>query len=374
MNAGCPAPVRSRRTPAVRCRQSGVAALETLLAAPIALLLGLSALQWALVFHGRIAVGHAAQEAVRAGSVDHGSGDSIERGLARGLMPWLFGARNAGEHVANLARAAAHLSLGQAAGWAAWRRLSPTRESFDDWGLPARDDEGRLIPTLIEIPNDNLTVGGTALRPASGVAGHRGAEPIGIASGQTLNDANLLKIEFTYGVPVTVPLVGRLAAWIMETVDGCGGAGAPPAAPSTGSSPAAPSAAGPHAGRRLGPLDLGTPSRAASPRDWACAHYGAVDETGRRRPRWPVVVTATIRMQSPARDPAAAPARIGEPPGGGTLGPGSVDAPEHFEPVPVDRVNPGGAGPGSDGSADRGPGFLRLGAARVQPVPAPCGA
>jgi len=68
MNAGCLAPVRSRRTPGVRCRQSGVAALETLLAAPVALLLGLSALQWALVFHGRIAVGHAAQEAVRAGS------------------------------------------------------------------------------------------------------------------------------------------------------------------------------------------------------------------------------------------------------------------------------------------------------------------
>ena len=339
----------------VRCRQSGIAALETLLAAPVVLLLGLSVLQWALVFHGRIAVGHAAYEAVRSGSVDHASAVSIERGLARGLTPWLYGATNAGDHAVNVARAAAHVTLGQAAGWIGWRRLSPTRASFDDWGQPARDDDGRAVPSVLEIPNDNLTVGGNALRPASGVAGHRGAEPIGVASGQTLNDANLLKIELTYGVPVTVPLIGRIATWVMEVVDDC------PSAGSAGS-----------AGRRLGAIDLGAPSPGSAPRAWACAHYAAVDESGRRRPRWPIVVAATIRMQSPSRDPAAAPARTGEPPAGASLGAGAVDPAERFEPIPIDRVNPNGVGPGSDGSADRGPGFLRLGAPRAVQFPVRC--
>ena len=37
-----------------------------------------------------------------------------------------------------------------------------------------------------------------------------------IGGGQTLADANLLKIEFTYGVPLTVPLAGRLGAWVMR--------------------------------------------------------------------------------------------------------------------------------------------------------------
>ncbi len=338
----------------------GMAALETLISVPVVLLLGLSALQWGLVFHGRIAVAHAAQEAVRAGSVDHGSGASIERGLARGLTPWLYGASDAGSHLANVARTGAHLSVGQAAGWIAWRRLSPTRESFADWGQPARDADGLVVPGMIEIPNDNLTVAGNTLHPASGTAGYRDSEPIGSASGQTLIDANLLKIEFTYGVPVTVPLVGRLAAWIMRNVDAC----APATASSIGTDATPKEERSPLAARPLGAIDLGASGTGAVGRPWACAHYDAVDESGRARPRWPVVVSATIRMQSPARDPDSAPFRDGAAPTGPSLGPGEVDPAERFAPVPLDRVNPSGAGPGDDGSADRAPGFLRIGADR----------
>lgn len=334
--------------------QSGIAALETLLAAPIVLLLGLSVLQWGLVFHGRQAVAHAAQEGARAGSVDHASGPAIERGLARGIAPWLFGASGPEDHVSNLARTGIHLNIGRAAGWVAWRRLAPTREGFVDWAEPARDAHGLAIEGLREIPNDNLALRDGDRMPGSGVAAYRGGEPVGRVSGQTLNDANLLKIEFIYGVPLTVPLVGRLAGWVMRGVDGCSGGDA--------------------SALRLGTVDLGRPQRLENGRAWACAHYEAVDERGAAKPRWPVRVSATVRMQSPARDAEAAPARAGEPQTAPPLGTGEVDPAKSFAPLPIDKLNPQGAGPGEDGSIDRAPGFLKFGADRLVEPPSACAA
>lgn len=350
-------PPRHARNPAPPrpglVRTSGFAALETLLAAPIVLLLGLTVLQWALVFHGRQAVAHAVAEAGRAGSVDHGSDEAIERGLARGLVPWLYGSTGPVDHAANQLRARVHLRLGQGAGWVDWRRLSPTAASFADWAEPARDARGIPVPGQLEIPNDNLSLRDGARQPSSGVLGHRAGEPIGRASGQTLADANLLKLEFTYGVPLTVPLVGRLAAWIMRGVDACG------------------SVTGPGPRVRLGTVDLGAPSGIAghAPRAWACAHYLALDERGLSKPRWPVRVSSTVRMQSPARTPAA----VAAPPAqsGASHGLGNFDASSAERPPPPERVNPRGAGPSEDGSADRSPGFLKIGADRLLPPPLP---
>lgn len=356
------------RSAASACGQAGIAAIETLLAAPIMLLLGLSVLQCALVFHGHSAVSHAATEAARAGSVDHASSQAILRGLAKGLSPWLYGASGPEEHAANLERAQAHLQQGMAAGWASWRRLAPAAESFADWAETARDADGRPIDGLLEIPNDNLTLRAGMREPASGIAGYRGAEPIGSASGQTLADANLLKIEVVYGVPLTVPVVGRMAAWLMRGLDGCnaggpaGGAGSEPAG-----SPGSASGV-----LRLGTVDLGLPARLASPRAWACAHYNARDESGRARPRWPVMVSATIRMQSPARESESAPPLDTPGTPGPSLGPGKVDGEADFKPIPADEQNPGGASPGGDGSFDRAPGFLKLGGDRLTAAPAIC--
>jgi hypothetical protein len=343
--------------------------VETLLAAPIVLLLGLSVLQWGLLFHGRGAVAHAAQEAARAGSVDHASVDAIERGLARGLAPWLHGASGPEEHAANIARTRAHLSQGRAAGWASWRRLTPTAESFTDWAETARDENGEPIEGLIEIPNDNLTLRTGMRMPASGVAGYRGAEPIGSVSKQTLSDANLLKVEVVYGVPLTVPLIGRLGAWLMRALDGCAGAGSA----GTGSSGTGPAGAA-GSSLRLGTVDLGMLEPSAPPRRWACAHYGAVGDDGRPRPRWPVRVSATVRMQSPARDAdAAPPLETGVTPGP-SLGPGEVDPEGAFRPIAPRKQNPGGASPTEDGSHDRAPGFLKVGGYRLTPPPGMCAA
>lgn len=329
----------------------GIAALETLIAAPIVLLLGLSVLQWTLVFHAHQAISHAAIEGARTASVDHASAAALERGLARGLAPWMYGASGPEDHAASVARAQTELARGHAAGWAMWRRLSPARESFDDWAITARDEDGDPIEGVVEIPNDNLGLRAGATLPTSGVAGYRADEPIGIASAQTLTDANLLKIEFVYGVPLSVPLVGRLAAWLMRAIDGCDG---------------------PSPSVRLGTVDLGRPAPSAAPRAWTCAFYAAIDAAGRVTPRWPVRVSATVRMQSPARDRNASAARADEPLTGTSLGAGEVDDSRAFEPIPLGRVNPAGVGPAEDGSVDRAPGFLRIGGDRLAEPPEAC--
>ena len=255
--------------------------VEALVGLPLVCLLGLAVLQAALLMPARDGLHHALLEAARAGSVAHGARDAIERGLARGLAPMRPAGSGALAAEAAGWRAQAELRAGLAAGWIVLRRLAPTRESFADWGEPARDDAG--VPQGgIEIPVDNLPTESRVRQPASGAAGLHAGAPIGRVSGQTLADASLLQLELIYGVPVDVPLAGRLIARTLAAADGCGAAAEPPVA-------------------RLGALGLGRGWREPVGRDWTCAFYRAVDADGRPRPRVPVRLTALIRMQTPPR-------------------------------------------------------------------------
>jgi TadE-like protein len=319
--------------------ERGSAMFETLIAAPIVLLLGLSVLQWALVFHARTAVSYALQEAARAGSVANAETPAIESGLARGLVPYLIGAPDAAGYAASLVKSVAHVAAGRAGGWIVLNRIAPTRQSFEDWAEPGRDDDGNILAGEREIPNDNLTFRIATKQPATGVAGFRGDEPIGIASGQTLSDANLLKIELIYGVPMSVPLVGRIAIWMMKIIDGCQKPGA----------------------RHLGLIDLGTP--VPTPRTWTCPFYDALDEVGRQSPRWPVKLSATVRMQSPARSAGEAIHRQVA-----LLGPsqgfGQIDAENQFASMPEKPGSTAASNQVDDPLAARDAGFLQLGGSR----------
>jgi len=332
---------------------TGVAAIETLLAAPVVLLLGLAALQWGLVFHAHQAISHAAHQGTRAGSLEQASATVIERGLADGLSPWLFGSSGPQDHQENLNRSRLVLQQGIAQGWIRWRQLSPSPLSFADWAVQARDAMGDPIAGAREIPNDNLGFSLALASPSSGIAGYRHGSPVGVASGQTLADANLLKIEFVYAAPLTVPLVGRLAAWIMRVFDQC--------ADVRGSAPS------------LGLLAFGQIASAPSPSSpWRCAFYQGADAQGRMRPRWPIKVAATVRMQSPARQAGEESSASDAASFGPTLGAGIVDPSSGFDPIPVAELNPDGASATEDGSFDRAPGFLKLGGERLLPPPAMC--
>lgn len=279
---------RSRRPRVARPRERsaathrGLGAVEFLVVLPVLLFVGLGALQFGLVFQAKHALNVALIEAARAGSVAHADPDAVRAGLARGLLPWLYGAADLGEYARNVARARAHVAQGEVLGWLRLEQLSPTPASFDDWSEPARDANGGVIDGLREIPNDNLPSRATRTLPARGAAGDRAGAPIGRGSGQTLADANLLQLQLEYGVALAVPVVGRLLAWTLRAWDGC----AMPAP------------------RRYGLLGLDAPLPPGRPRPRSCLMYGLSDEA---RARLPIRLGATIRMQSPARQAGAVP-------------------------------------------------------------------
>ncbi len=283
--------------------QQGASATELLVALPVVLMLGLAVVQFAFVYQAKHALDHALTQAARQGAVDHASAESILRGLAAGLVPFLYGADDWHSLLAGEAKAQAHVTEGRAAGWIRLRQRSPTVESFDDWAVTARDAFGEPIAGVDEIPNDNLDNRRRTSRPASGPAGDRDGEPIGQVSGQTLADANLLRLELTYGVRLAVPLIGPIVLSALSRWDGCvadhpeadgpdrvGGSGQPRG--------------------RLGLMTLGGLTARDDAQPGHCAFYGARDASGLPAGRVPVKLSATVRMMSTPRRSELSAARV----------------------------------------------------------------
>ena len=128
-------------------------------------------------------------------------------------------------------------------------RINPTPAAFAAYGIP---DPNGVLPYDV-IPNDNLL--------------YREARPSGNVP--TIQDANLLKIRVTYCYPMIVPFVSRLVQKLML---------------------------GAAAGDPDIPEDWSTPSVGDFRRQ--CFEGDPTDPDN--TPRFPIVATSTIRMQTPA--------------------------------------------------------------------------
>ena len=200
----------------------GASIVEAVIALPILLVVILGAIQFGLVYEAKATLNHASLQAARLGAVRNAGPDAIRRGLARGLVP-LYSPDSSFTGVARtIARINATLATD-----ARIRILNPTREAFDDFAV---DVDGER-----EIPNDRLHTRSTA---------------VGAQSGLNIQDANLLKVQITYGYELQVPLVN----WFISRVL------------------------------------LGV-RRNADP----------FEQQLLRRTRIPIIATSTVRMQSPAR-------------------------------------------------------------------------
>lgn len=354
-------------------RHTGASMIELLLALPAVLLLALAIVQLTLVYHAKHALDHGLTQAARQGTLDHSSPAAIRQGLAAGLVPYLYGAGDWAGLLAAEARADDHIEQGATAGWIRLRQRSPTLESFADWAEPALDPMGKPIAGLVEIPNDNLDSRRTRALPVSGTAGLRQGEPIGHASGQTLADANLLRLELVYGVRLSVPLVGRLIVHTLSLWNGCG-PGSPAALPSPSDNrPAAVTGAAPGV-KRLGLVLLGPVEPLSAMQPWQCAFYEARDAQGKADGRIPIRLSSTVRMMSTARHSDATRPRDDSPSGHPSLGAGQSDR-------ATDVALPGQR---DEGPSDNRPlavvtapptqpnlsnGFLRIGSDRRYPLP-----
>ncbi|HEU4458270.1 MAG TPA: TadE/TadG family type IV pilus assembly protein [Methylibium sp.] len=207
-SSGLVAPTRSRRS---QSTQRGAGAAELVVVLPLALLCLLGVMQMGLLFHAKGQANHAAVQAARAGSVAHAGEVRIREAFARGLVPFMGGGRNAEELAISYAQA-----LGEAA-LARIEILSPLRESFTDYASPAEARRVRLEENLdtTEPVIPNLNIAGRACpydRPSCN------ADPARNASGQSLQDANLLKLRITWGIPTAkqVPLAGPAIVQVLR--------------------------------------------------------------------------------------------------------------------------------------------------------------
>lgn len=198
--------------------------IETAIALPILLAVILGSIQFGLIYEAKATLNHAALRAARAGAVEHADPDAIRRGLARGLVPLYSPPSSLTGFEATFARVDTELRTN-----ARIRILNPTQEAFADFS--------EEIDGIREIPNDRLHMRSTAL---------------GAQSGLNIQDANLLRVEITYGYELKVPLVNWFITRTLLTF------------------------------RRSGGND-------------------AFEQHLLRRTLLPIVSTSTVRMQSPAR-------------------------------------------------------------------------
>lgn len=188
--------------------QRGATLVEFIVIAPTLLTMALAMMQIAFVFHAKSNLNYATFEAARAGAIHHARPEAMNTAFSRAMIAYYGGGRSTAELAASHARALADLP-----GALRIEILSPTRESFDDYHSPrsARMLEvaRRVIPNshlaLLECPAD---------RPS---CAH---DPASNRSGQTLRDANLLKLRVTFGIPRAkqIPLAGRFFSWAVATM------------------------------------------------------------------------------------------------------------------------------------------------------------
>lgn len=182
------APAAPRRA-ARRAGQRGIAVLEFAIAAPVLTVLGLGVTQYSLLFFTKSQLNQASFMAARAGSVANAKLGKIEDAYAQALIPLYGGGQNATELAEALARAKADM-----AGNVQITMINPTKEAFADFNDPALqaklNTQGKRV-----IPNSSLAFKGQAL---------------GASSGETIQDANLIKLRVMQGVKPKVPVVGSI--------------------------------------------------------------------------------------------------------------------------------------------------------------------
>ncbi len=154
--------------------------VESLIALPVIILLLMGAVEWARIYEAKVTADHAVTVAARTGSFNNASPASLYRGLAKGLLPYY--APGEGKWQNTLAKVSQQLARDSQV-----RVLNPTREAFQDFGI---SDGG-----ITYLPNEEL---------------HRKPVTRGNNSGLNIQDANLLKVEVTWGLPLRMPLISDL--------------------------------------------------------------------------------------------------------------------------------------------------------------------
>lgn len=193
---------------AVRLRQRGATLVEFVVVTPTLLFMLLALIDYGMLFHTKSQVNYATYEAARAGSVSNANPVEIRKAFLRAMTGYYGGGGTTSQLAQSYAKAVADSPYVQI------EILSPTKESFDDYNSPALAAKLKIKSRVI--PNSNLAF----IKCPIDVPGCK-SDPKTNASGQTLADANLLKIRITYGIPESkqIPFVRRFMSWILDQLN-----------------------------------------------------------------------------------------------------------------------------------------------------------
>lgn len=190
------APVKARPLE----RQRGSAMIEFAVVGPLIALLGLATLQYGVVFFAKNQINYASFMAAREGSFAHADLGAVQQAYVRALAPMYGGGETPDELAQSAAKASADM-----AGNMQIEMLNPTKESFSEW-----NDE-----TLQAL----LKTGSRHVIPNSALAARLKPDDVRASSGQSLQDANLLKLKITHGYLPKVPIVGKLYLTYLKWAD-----------------------------------------------------------------------------------------------------------------------------------------------------------
>lgn len=169
--------------------QCGQSMTEFVIIAPFLILIVMGTLQFAFIYNAKATVNFATFQAARTGAVNQGKLTQIERAFARNMAALYTNSDN----IAALQKARERVDKEITDGFVCMQRINPPEAAFLDHSL-----------TSGEIPNDNLMF----------------RDPtVGLNSGLSIQDANLLKIRVTYCFEMIVPFVNRTIAAMATASD-----------------------------------------------------------------------------------------------------------------------------------------------------------
>jgi hypothetical protein len=188
--------------------QTGATLVEFVIVAPTLLFLLMNLIQYGLLYHAKSQVNYATFEAARVGTTSNADPAKIRTAFTRALTGYYGGGTSTAELSASYDKAVEDVKSAVRI-----EILSPSKESFDDFNSPVLATK---LGAKRVIPNSNLAF----IQCPVDIPGCN-VDPKGNASGQTLLDANLLKIRITYGIPANkqVPLAGRFMTWSLGVIN-----------------------------------------------------------------------------------------------------------------------------------------------------------
>lgn len=183
-------------------KQRGSSMIEFTVVGPIVSMLGLTVLQYSMLFFAKNQINYAGFMAAREGAMTHADVTAVQDAYVRALVPLYGGGQTPAELAAALAKATADLGA-NGTGNLNIELINPTSESFADWNDPALQQ--------------TLNTGGKRVIPNAGQAFK--SQAVGATSGQTIQDANLIKLRITQGYLPKVPFVSKLYTTYLKWLD-----------------------------------------------------------------------------------------------------------------------------------------------------------